>query len=203
MKIPRLIHSHSVYVLLLFLACFARSAQSDELRTFVRPLCMPEVSYFEVITTPIWNEEPDLKSAAPLLRKKYSLFPGAAGKFSCDMGPTKVRVRWASAPAAGLCGKNDGGTRILINLWINDGQVLKDVVLSDDCDGATITRLWIQQGVSIGFDARSNGTMTERPRVVSFFASIHGGSVQNLAPNDVRLPITMPMLERRMAGLER
>jgi hypothetical protein len=190
-----------VWIILGYLVLLT-NVQADELVKFIRPLCIPEVHYFELTNTSMWNGVPDLRDSniSDLLKRKYSIFPEAKpGKLSCTMDARKLVVHYTSSTSSGACGL-EGGSRFLIDLWIDDVQVLSKIVLADECSSSSVTRIW-SSGNTIGFDGYPAFGMNEVRRLVSFFAFIGDGKVSNLGAADVSLPITMPMLEQRIAGL--
>ncbi len=183
-------------VALFFLTTLSGNAFGDQRSTFIHMTCVPEIGFFEMTPTYIWNV-PDDGAIKISMQKKYNLFSEGAGKFSCVLNDSTVKVQYQTKSC-----NHDENSQFIIDMWVNDLKVLNQVVFADTCYSASATRIWYSQDGSIGFDANpAYGMFDGGPVTVSFFAGLSGGKFNNFTEHDEVLPISMGHINKRIAGL--
>jgi hypothetical protein len=187
---------------MLLLGAQSLSAIGDENSAFIHMVCVPEIGFFEITPTHIWNIPKD-KATRRLLPHKYSLFPEGASEFLCALKDSTVRVSYRMDLAAGLCGQ-EGRSRFLIGIWINERKVIDQVVFAEPCYSSGTTRISYSSASngSIGFDAHpAYGMFDGGPMIVSFDAGLMDEKFNNLSAHDELLPITMEHINKRIDEL--
>ncbi|MDP2143370.1 MAG: hypothetical protein Q8J80_04490 [Gallionella sp.] len=183
-------------IALFFSVIFSGTAFGDQRSTFIHMACVPEIGFFEITPTYIWNV-PEERAIKRLMQKKHKLFPEGSGKFSCVLNDSTIKVQYRTES----CNHYEN-SQIFIDMWVNDLKVIHQVVFADTCYSAATTRIWYSQEGSVGFDANpAYGMFDSGPVTVSFFAGLVGDEFNNFSANDEALPITMSHINKRIDGL--
>ncbi len=183
-------------IALLFLAILSGTAFGDQRSTFIHVACVPEIGFFEITPTYIWDV-PDDGAIKMSMQRKHQLFSGGSGKFSCVLNDSTIKVQYQMKSC-----NHDENSQFILDMWVNDLKVISQIVFADTCYSATTTRVWYSQDGSIGFDANpAYGMFDGGPVTVSFFAGLVGGKFNNFSAHDEVLPITMSHINKRVAGL--
>lgn len=128
-------------VIFIFFALFiaAEKIMADEKFKFLHLTCIPDASYMEIMPSQLMNIG---GYDTETYKNKYGLFPEGKGEIECDIGKD-VRVEYLSTypRATGMCG---AGTNSVLNIYIDNKLVAKDVVFNADCFDSGTTGISIQ-----------------------------------------------------------